>query len=96
MQALTEIQQRVFEFIAASLRQGFVPPTQWEIAEKFGFKTHRAVQCHLLALKQKGWLVSDPGKARSLRLGPSAGPRRGQVVDIPVFGSIPAGLSLIR
>lgn len=96
MKALTDIQQRVFEFVATAMRTGGIPPTQWEIADKFGFSSHRAVQCHLHALKQKGWLLSDPGKARSLRLGPSAGPQRGRVVDIPLFGSIPAGLGADR
>ena len=96
MKPLTDIQQRVFEFVAAAMRTGNGAPTQWEIADKFGFASHRAAQCHLIALKQKGWLVSDPGKARSLRLGPSAGPRRGRVVDIPLFGSIPAGSAAER
>ena len=91
MHGPTEIQSRVFEFIARRLRSQSAPPTQRQIAGEFGFSSKYAVQCHVGALIRKGWLVTEPGKARALRLGPAAGPRRGATVDIPVFGSIPAG-----
>jgi repressor LexA len=45
---------------------------------------------------RKGWLTTEPGKARSLRLGAAAGPTRGRIADIPLFGSIPAGFGRER
>jgi repressor LexA len=42
-------------------------------------------------LRRKGCLESDPGKARSLRVISPLAKLRSRLVDIPLFGSIPAG-----
>ena len=96
MQGLTEIQRRVFDFIAEALHAHRAPPSQRQIAEQFGFASKYSAQCHVEALINKGWLVSEPGQARSLRFGPAAGAPRGRVVDIPLYGSIPAGPAAAR
>jgi repressor LexA len=96
MAVLTEIQRRVFEFIRGRLLHDHMAPTLREIASQFGYRSKRAAECHLNALIRKGWLTAAPGKARSLRLGDAAGPARGRIVDIPLFGSIPAGFSRDR
>ena len=95
MDALTATQARVFEFIAANLRAGR-PPSLQDIAAEFGYRTRHAAHCHVRALIAKGWLKTEPGRARSLRLGPAAGPARTSIVDIPLFGTIPAGLGADR
>ena len=95
MDALTDTQARVFDFIAASLRAGR-PPSLQDIATKFGYRTRHAAHCHVRALVGKGWLQMEGGKARSLRLGPTAGPERSAVFDVPLFGSIPAGFGADR
>ncbi len=91
MQPLTDIQQQVFDFIRERIDAGESPPTAREIAAHFGWRSKRAADCHLQALIKKGWLTSEPGKARSLRLVNRSGSPRQPVVDIPIFGSIPAG-----
>ncbi|HXI53288.1 MAG TPA: transcriptional repressor LexA [Candidatus Saccharimonadales bacterium] len=96
MAVLTEIQRRVFEFVRQRLVHDHLPPTVREIAAEFGYRSKRAAECHLAALARKGWLAADPGKARSLRLGPAAQPVRGRIADIPLFGSIPAGFGSDR
>ena len=92
MTPLTKAQRRVLEFIQSEVRAGKLVPTHQEIAEKFGFKSKRAAACHLAALKKKGVLASEPGKARSLRVTSPLAKLRNPIVDIPLFGSIPAGL----
>jgi repressor LexA len=47
-------------------------------------------------LRQKGVLVTAPGKARSLRVISPLAKLRSRIVDIPLFGSIPAGLPQAR
>jgi repressor LexA len=96
MVALTETQRRVFEFVRERLLHAHAPPTLREIANQFGYRSKRAAECHLEALMRKGWLTAEPGKARSLRLGAAAGPTRGRIADIPLFGSIPAGFGRER
>ena len=91
MEMLTDIQRRVFEFISDTLFGGGSAPTPREIAAKFGWRSKRAAECHIEALIRKGWLTSEPGKARSLRLVEKFNPVRKTVVEIPLFGSIPAG-----
>jgi repressor LexA len=96
MTGLTRAQQRVLDFIQAELQAGNPIPTLREIAGQFGFRSHRAAACHLDALKRKGFIASDPGKARSLRVTSPLAKLRSRIMDIPLFGSIPAGFAQNR
>lgn len=92
MDGLTQAQQKIFDFVRDSLVAGRPGPTLREIAKRFGFSSHRAAACHLDAIKRKGFLVSDRSKARSLRLVHDSGRAwRSEIVEIPLFGTIPAG-----
>lgn len=53
-------------------------------------------RCHLQALRRKGFIQSDRGKARSLRVTSPLARLRSRIADIPLFGSIPAGFSSDR
>ena len=96
MNELTQIQRRVFEFVRDKLASGDPAPTPREIAAKFGWSGKRAAECHIEALIRKGWLTSEPGKARSLRLADAAQTVRRAVFEVPVFGTIPAGFGTER
>ena len=91
MTGLTKAQRRVLDFVQAETNAGRLIPTLREIAIQFGFKGHRAAACHLEALKRKGFVESEPGKTRSLRVVSPLVKLRNHVVDVPLFGSIPAG-----
>jgi len=92
---LTLRQQRIFDFIEAEVHAGRPTPTLREIAQRFGFRAHRAAACHLAAIKKKGFIKWDKGKARSLRLiRESKAGHEPIVVRIPVFGTIPAGFGV--
>jgi repressor LexA len=91
MLQLTARQQQVLEFVEKALRAGRPAPTLREMAAHFGFSSTRAVADHLAALKRKGALKSEPGKARSLRVNSPLQSLRKAVVDIPLLGTIPAG-----
>jgi repressor LexA len=93
MTALTRAQQRVLGFIEAELQSGRPIPTLREIAERFDFRSHRAAACHLEAIKRKGFLESERGKARSLRVTSPLAKLRSRIIDVPLYGSIPAGQS---
>jgi len=96
MEELTKIQRRVWEFIRDELGNGSSSPTPREISARFGWSSKRAAECHIEALVRKGWLTAQPGKARSLRLSAPLSKLRSRVVDIPLFGSIPAGFAQAR
>ena len=96
MSGLTKAQRRVLDFIQGENDAGRPIPTLREIAARFGFAGHRAAACHLEALKRKGFIESDAGKARSLCVTSPLQKLRSRIVDIPLFGSIPAGLPQTR
>jgi len=96
MTGLTKRQRQILDFVFALQRAGESTPTLREIAAHFGFKSSRAAADHLDALKRKGFLESDSGKARSLRVISPLAKLRSRIVDIPLFGSIPAGLPQTR
>jgi repressor LexA len=92
MNALTRRQQQVLEFIQTRQQREELTPTLREIADHFGFRSLTAAADHVRALQKKGVLENQPSRARSLRVfSPWQGLRR-PVVDIPIFGSIPAGI----
>lgn len=93
MVELTARQQQVLNFVQAALQNGTPAPTLREIAAHFGFSSTRAAADHLEALKRKGVLESDPGKARALRINSPLQKLRKPLVDIPLLGSIPAGFA---
>lgn len=96
MTDLTETQRRVFEFVRDRLMAGQAAPTMREVAAKFRWRSKRAAECHVEAIVEKGWLASEPGKARSLRLVDSIKTVSQAVLEIPLFGSIPAGFGSER
>jgi repressor LexA len=93
---LTPAQKRVLDFVQAEAQAGRPIPTLREVAAKFGFRGHRAAAFHLEALKRKGFIESEAGKARSLRVTTPLSRLRNRIVDIPLHGTIPAGFSSDR
>ena len=93
MAELTRAQQRILDFVQAEVHAGRPAPTHREIANRFGFRSSRAAACHLHAIKRKGFLESHPGKARSLKVTSPLAKLRSRIMDIPLFGSIPAGFA---
>jgi repressor LexA len=92
MQALTRRQQQILDFIQQCRQLRDSMPTRQEIAAHFGFRSPNAVTGHLRLLRKKGVIASEPGKARSLRITSPLAKLRHLIVDIPLYGSIPAGM----
>jgi repressor LexA len=86
---LTRRQQQILEFIGS---QGQTPSLR-EIARHFGFRSVTGAADHIRVLIRKGALKHRPGLARSWQVVSPLGKLRSQVVDIPLFGSIPAGFA---
>lgn len=87
---LTARQRQVLEYIEErQSADGMVPSTR-EIQQHFGFASQTAAVTHLRALERKGAIVRQPGKARAVAV--AAHLRRAQIIDVPIFGSIAAGM----
>lgn len=92
MSPLTRRQQQILDFIRREQEQAGVTPSFAEIGRHFGFRSPTTVADHLRLIRQKGFLAASDGKARALKLVSPLKRHRHRVADIPVFGSIPAGL----
>lgn len=88
---LTLRQQQILDFIEAAQRENGVTPSTREIQEHFGFASQTASVNHLRALERKGVIRRQAGKARATAVVASL--RRNPIVDVPIYGSIPAGLA---
>lgn len=91
MRELTPRQEQIVEFIRSAQEKTGVPPTFREIARQFGFSSVATVAQHIRLLRKKGVVEFENGKKRSLRIASGADTPRKTIVDIPIFGSIPAG-----
>lgn len=88
---LTDRQQEILDFLHSEHRRTGIMPSTREIQEHFGFASQTAAVSHLRALEKKGVIVKKDRKARSLMFADAAD--REPIVDVPIYGAIPAGYS---
>jgi repressor LexA len=83
---LTPRQRSVLEFIIAFEREHRMAPTVREIGRHLGLSSPSGIHRILTLLKEKGFLLTEPGKNRSWRFSKEI-PGRG----IPLIGAIAGG-----
>lgn len=88
----TPRQRDLLSLLDACQAQDQPPPSYREIGERLGIPNVSAVAKHVAALRRKGLLTTQDGKARSIRLASPIRSLRRVLVHIPIFGTIPAGL----
>ena len=99
---LTKRQQAVMDSIEKSIREKGYGPTVREICADLGLSSPSTVHVHLKTLEQKGYIVRDPLKSRSISLpSHSSGqepelsnvirPSFSKIVDVPLVGNVAAG-----
>jgi repressor LexA len=97
MKEMTKKQRQVLEFIQDRQDAAGLVPTYREIAAHFGFNSPNAALAHIKALRGKGFLRNQPGRARTFQvLNPNAPKHRlrPRVLSVPIYGSIPAGFPI--
>jgi repressor LexA len=85
---ITPRQQRILEFIAATVQERGYPPTVREIGEAVGLTSSSSVHAQLANLQRAGLLTKDPTKPRAMTLAAEA---RVEATVLPVVGRIAAG-----
>lgn len=91
MSDTTPRQQRILEFIAATVRQRGYPPTVREIGEAVGLTSSSSVHAQLANLEKKGLLHKDPTKPRAMSLAEG----RADAVAVPLVGRVAAGTPVL-
>jgi repressor LexA len=88
---LTSRQQEIVDYLRMSQRETGIMPSTREIQHYFGFASQTAAMSHLRALERKGAIQRLPGKARAVIFPEDLD--RGEIADIPIYGTIAAGMS---
>ena len=87
--SLTDRQQQLLEYLRQYQRENGVMPSTRDIQRHFGFSSQTAAMSHLRALEKKGVIQRHPNKARAVVFPEDLD--RAEIVDIPLYGMIPAG-----
>jgi repressor LexA len=88
---LTKRQREIVEYLRMAQRTTGIMPSTRELQHYFKFASQTAAMSHLRALERKGVIQRLPGKARAVVFPGDLD--RGEIADIPIFGSIAAGMS---
>ena len=96
---LTKRQQAVLDSIERSVKEKGYGPTVREICQDLGLSSPSTVHVHLKTLEQKGYIVRDPLKSRSITLANQPAPTSlpenvvsfSKIVNVPLVGNVAAG-----
>lgn len=69
MRELSKMQQKIYEYIAACIREQGYPPSVREIGEAVGLKSPSTVHFHLKRLEEAGVIEKAPARAAPSRCG---------------------------
>jgi len=94
MKELTKRQKEVLIFIANYKDKHSYPPTIREIAEHFSMSV-KGAHDHITALKKKGQIKYEDKRPRTLELTNSKKEDHSSVIDVPLLGSVAAGIPLM-
>lgn len=87
MEKLTEIQQRILQFLTQRISRGQNIPSVREICNAVGLKSTSSVHAQLSMLERKGYIRRTPFKSRSIEVvGVS-----NSVFRVPLVGKVRAG-----
>jgi repressor LexA len=89
---LTERQQEVLTFIRSFQEAKGVPPSTREIQRHFKFASQTAVMGHMRSLANKGMIEQLAGRVWGLK----ASELQMHLFELPIYGSIPAGLPAMQ
>lgn len=87
MNALTERQREIYDFIRSKIEGRGYGPTVREIGSAFDIKSPNGVMCHLNALVKKGLITRQDRSARAIQL---VGHKIGSA-GLPMLGAVAAG-----
>ena len=65
---LTDIEEKILDYMVSYLRENTYQPSIREIGERFGIKSTKTVSEHLQALADKGFLERDPSRSRGVKI----------------------------
>lgn len=110
MAGLSKMQQKIYDYIAATVQRQGYPPSVREIGEAVGLKSPSTVHFHLKHMEEKGVIQKGSGKGRAIALtaGAESRPVKSAAVEtaaveevdpgrdrIPIVGNVAAGTPIL-
>ena len=108
MAQMTKMQQRIYDYIAETIRRQGYPPSVREIGEAVGLKSPSTVHFHLKHMEELGVLTKGAGKGRAITLtgepakpvlAPELTPRFTEpeipAGKVPIVGNVAAGTPIL-
>ena len=91
-----ETQNAVYEFIKRFIAENAYPPTVREIGAALGLRSTSTVHMHITKLAEKGLIVLNPSKQRSITLpGTGTQVKNTHVQSVPLVGNVAAGTPIL-
>lgn len=91
MAELSNMQRRIYEYIASCIREQGYPPSVREIGEAVGLKSPSTVHFHLKHLEEAGVIAKGAGKGRAITLTEPPAPED----RVPIVGNVAAGSPIL-
>lgn len=92
MRKLKPQEQRVFDYIAMSIRENGYAPSVRDIKGALGFKSTSTVHMYLNRLEDFGLIRKEDGKSRAITLEEGIAP---SADCVPILGKVTAGLPIL-
>ena len=93
MVKLSKMQQRIYDYIAQTIRTQGYPPSVREIGDAVGLKSPSTVHFHLKHLEELGVIDKSAGKGRAITL--TEPPQEEREDQIPIVGNVAAGSPIL-
>ena len=91
MAELSHLQQKIYDYIVACIREQGYPPSVREIGEAVGLKSPSTVHFHLKHLEEAGVIEKGAGKGRAIALTAPEVPED----RVPIVGNVAAGSPIL-
>ena len=91
MAELSRMQQKIYDYIVACIREQGYPPSVPEIGEAVGLKSPSTVHFHLKHLEEAGVIEKGAGKGRAIALTAPEVPED----RVPIVGNVAAGSPIL-
>ncbi len=90
MNELTDKEKKIFNALAAFIKERGYTPSQRELATKVGLKSPNTIDYHLKHMEQKGVVRCAKGRYRAIEIIKGFLPDP-NLLKVPVMGTVPAG-----
>ena len=94
MDNLNAREKQILEYIADMVRNKGYSPSVRDIKAALSIRSTSTVHTYLMRMEEKGYLVKEEGKSRTLRLGPSY-PSEESAGRVPIIGRVTAGQPIL-